>query len=398
MEGKDPAKVIGEALAKTLVFYYPFAGRLKEGVNGKLMVDCTGEGVLFIEADADVTLEQFGDALQPPFPCFDELLYDVPGSEGMLNCPLLLIQVTRLKCGGFIFVIRFHHVMCDGSGLIQFMSTLGKMTRGDVPSITPVWERHLLDARDPPRVTFTHHEYDEVERTNTPPSKNLVQRSFFFGPNEVSALRRLLPLHLRRCSNFELLTASLWCCRTIAINPDPDDEVRMLCVVNSHSKFNPPLPSGYYGNAFVCPAAITTARKLGQNPLGYAVELVKQAKASVTGEYVKSVASLMVIKGKRLLFTLVAGSYIISDVTKSGIGDVDFGWGKAVFAGPAKGIGMLSFFISARNKKGEVGTLVPICLPAPAMERFAKELENMLKEQPIEGEWKGKSIFISSAM
>ncbi|KAJ0872664.1 putative 13-hydroxylupanine O-tigloyltransferase [Helianthus annuus] len=31
------------------------------------MVDCSGEGVLFIEAEADVTLEQFGVALQPPF-------------------------------------------------------------------------------------------------------------------------------------------------------------------------------------------------------------------------------------------------------------------------------------------------------------------------------------------
>ena len=57
------------------------------------MVDCTGEGVLFIEADADVTLKQFGDALQPPFPCWEELLYDVPGSQGVLNTPLLLIQV-----------------------------------------------------------------------------------------------------------------------------------------------------------------------------------------------------------------------------------------------------------------------------------------------------------------
>lgn len=93
MQGKDPARVIREALAQTLVFYYPFAGRLREGPQRKLMVDCTGEGVMFIEADADVTLEQFGDALQPPFPCLHELLYDTPSSEGMLNSPLLFIQV-----------------------------------------------------------------------------------------------------------------------------------------------------------------------------------------------------------------------------------------------------------------------------------------------------------------
>jgi len=93
MAGKDPVDVIRKALAKTLVFYYPFAGRLREGPGRKLMVDCTGEGVLFIEADADVTLKQFGDALQPPFPCLDELLFDVPGSSDVINTPLLLIQV-----------------------------------------------------------------------------------------------------------------------------------------------------------------------------------------------------------------------------------------------------------------------------------------------------------------
>ena len=91
-------KVIREALSKTLVFYYPFAGRLREGAGRKLGVECTGEGVLFIEADADVTLEQFGDALYPPFPCLEELLFDVPASAGVLNTPLLLIQVFVSIC------------------------------------------------------------------------------------------------------------------------------------------------------------------------------------------------------------------------------------------------------------------------------------------------------------
>ncbi|WVY92939.1 hypothetical protein V8G54_032027 [Vigna mungo] len=91
MAEKDPVQVIREALSQTLVFYYPFAGRLREGPHRKLMVDCTGEGAMFVEADADITLDQFGDALYPPFPCFHELLYDVPGTQEITNTPLLLV-------------------------------------------------------------------------------------------------------------------------------------------------------------------------------------------------------------------------------------------------------------------------------------------------------------------
>lgn len=98
MDGKDPVRVIRNAIAKALVFYYRFAGRLREVAYCKLVVECHGECVLFNEADAEVTLHEFGNALHPPFPCLDELLYDVPGNAGVLNCPLLLVQVYTISC------------------------------------------------------------------------------------------------------------------------------------------------------------------------------------------------------------------------------------------------------------------------------------------------------------
>ncbi|XP_027352098.1 benzyl alcohol O-benzoyltransferase-like [Abrus precatorius] len=388
MAGKDPVEVIREGLAKTLVFYYPFAGRIREGHDRKLMVDCTGEGVMFIEADAEVTLDQFGDSLVPPFPCFEELLYDVPDSQEITDCPILLIQVTRLKCGGFILIVRLNHTMCDGAGLSQFMNAWAEIARGArQPSIPPVWQRELLLARDPPRITCNHREYEQFPNTNegtvTSYENNMVLRSFFFGPAEMAALRRLIPHHLRACSTFDVITACFWLCRTKALQIDLDEDVRMMCIVNARARFNPPLPVGYYGNAFVYPAAITTARKLCENSFGYAVELMNKVKSEVNEEYVRSVTDLMVIKG-RCLFTTVR-SCIISDLTRSRFREINFGWGNAVYGGVAKGgagsFPAVTFQVPYKNANGEEGIILPIWLPTKAMERFVIELGEMLGNQ-----------------
>lgn len=109
MEGKDPVKVIREALGKALVYFYPLAGRLMEVSNRKLVVDCNGKGVLFIEADADISLDQLGDRIQPPCPFLNEVLYNVPESDGILCCPLLLIQV----CFFIVFIFLFFLNICE---------------------------------------------------------------------------------------------------------------------------------------------------------------------------------------------------------------------------------------------------------------------------------------------
>ncbi|XP_016169574.1 13-hydroxylupanine O-tigloyltransferase-like [Arachis ipaensis] len=390
MAGKDPAHVIREALSKALVFYYPLAGRLREGPKGKLMVDCTGEGVLFIQAEAYVTLDHFGVDPLPPFPCFHELLYDVPFSnDGIVNSPLLLIQVTQLKCGSFIFAMRVNHTMCDGSGYIQFIKAIAEIAQGaSKPKLLPVWCRDLLCARDPPRVTFIHHEYNQLplEDDNKSVSLKPCHASFFFGSKEIEALRCLFPRHhVQSSTTFDVLTACLWRCHTAALQwKNPNQEVRFMCVVNARfepCRLSPPLPEGYYGNAFVFPAAVSTAGMLCGQPMTYALELVKKVKKEATEEYVHSTADLMAIKG-RPLFSLT-GSFIVSDITKSGIRDVDYGWGKPLYSGPDKAgvdnIPGLSFYVPYTNAKGEHGRLVLICLPEEAMKRFENELNEMLQ-------------------
>ncbi|KAJ0021748.1 hypothetical protein Pint_30872 [Pistacia integerrima] len=274
MEGRDPVKVIREALSQALVFYYPLAGRLREGENRKLLVDCNGEGVLFIEADANFSLDELGDEIHPPFPCLDELLYNVPGSDGILGCPLLLIQVTRLLCGGFILALRLNHTMCDGYGLVLFLNAMEEMAQGKpTPSVTPVWQRHLLNARNPPRITHIHHECEQLDDSNdtlhTTNPNDLDHKSFFFGPEEISFLRNHLPPRLKNSSTFEITIACLWTCRTAALQLDHNQTVRFSCITSIRNKGSGiPLPQGYYGNAFGYPAACAKAGSLCGSGLG----------------------------------------------------------------------------------------------------------------------------------
>ena len=145
------------------------------------------------------------------------------------------------------------------------------------------------------------------------------------------------------------------------------------------------LPRGYYSNGFVFPAAITTAGEISRNPLGYALKLVKEAKGEASVEYIKSVADLMVTRG-RPCFTPVR-SWVVSNMTRIGFIDADFGWGKAVYAGLAKaGLGPLpgvSFSVACTNNEGEEGRAVLMCLPPKAMMRFSQELDIVLGSHAI---------------
>ncbi|KAL7187846.1 hypothetical protein ACSBR1_037820 [Camellia fascicularis] len=81
----DPVSVIREAMAKALVLYYPLAGRLIEEPNTELTMDCTGEGILLVQADANVNLDQ-QDVFAGAVHCkFFVRLFDKPSSKRVVK-------------------------------------------------------------------------------------------------------------------------------------------------------------------------------------------------------------------------------------------------------------------------------------------------------------------------
>lgn len=222
------------------------------------------------------------------------------------------IQVTRLKDGAFVLGFQVCHVNGDAAGVTQFIRAIAELARGEAhPSISPVWEREIFKARDPPRVRHdVYPAYDPSSPSKTvlgdhddvddpmlsTPTEDMVGQYLCFGPKELAALRGHVNM-AQPCTTFELLAAFLWRCRTAALGYRPGQRVRLVLRVdargNDRCKLDPPIPRGYYGNAVLRPMAEAGVDDLCSRPLEHAVGLVRKAKLCATEEHFRSMVDMM---------------------------------------------------------------------------------------------------------
>ncbi|CAN6324376.1 unnamed protein product [Urochloa humidicola] len=401
----DPAAAVKAALAEALVYYYPIAGRMRETDNGKLVVECTGEGVSFAEADAAVRLEELGTPLLPPYPCVEELLPDAGDIQIVVGKPIVAIQVTRFIHGGFAIGLQISHCIADGFGMVQFLKAIADMARGEsAPMVLPVWERHLLMAREPPSTTYVHQKLMSLLKLKVPtghdtPPPTMACRHFSFGPAEVSTLRSHVhgdDLAGASCTRFELLTAAIWRCRAAAwgFEDGGDDRAAVLAFsANVRGRWERGIPRGYYGNALVYHVVDIPAGELRRSPIGHAAALIRAAKADTSDEHVRSTADFMAsmrgggrgggdeLGDPAMMMVYDEAAYMVSDWTRLGEDEVDFGWAERVGGGVTMPSSTLSFNGTCRNSDGEELVVASMLLPEGVMERFEKEIAVMLKQE-----------------
>ncbi|KAI4979595.1 hypothetical protein ZWY2020_016348 [Hordeum vulgare] len=162
----------------------------------------------------------------------------------------------------------------------------------------------------------------------------MVMRSFLYGPSDVAVMKKSLPPGLHdTTTSFEVLAAFLWRACTAALALRSDEETRLVTVVNMGRHFALGLPAGYYGYACANRAVVMAAGALLSRPIGD-VDLVREAKASVTNEYARSMEDYLVLDGRPAL--TAANLFTLTDLRRIGFDRVDFGWGEPVYAGAAR--------------------------------------------------------------
>ncbi|KAL6195085.1 hypothetical protein ACLB2K_030706 [Fragaria x ananassa] len=338
----DP-RVLKDALSKALVPFYPLAGRLRrnnEDKNARIEINCNAEGVLFVVADSSSSARDYADLKT----CLESGRWLIPAvdySAGISSYPLLVVQVTYLKCGGVALGIGVEHSTADGFAALHFIKAWSDMARGVDLAIPPTIDRTLLRARDPPQPLPNHNHHVEYHLPQDVVASDSDHETatvsvFKFTREQVNILK-VMSLTTKKndddvengkYSSYEVVAAHVWRSACKARQLAYYEETQFNIAANGRSRLRPPLPAG----------------DLMSKPISYAASCIHKALVRMDDEYLRSALDYLDLQQSHHHLSSLARSAhyykspnlgITSWVTLP-IYDADFGWGRPVFMGRAE--------------------------------------------------------------
>ncbi|CAH8364369.1 unnamed protein product [Eruca vesicaria subsp. sativa] len=384
---KDPVSLLRKALSDLLLYYYPISGKLmRRKIDGKFQLVCIGEGVPFAVATADHDLCSLNYVENFPDEVAMQLVHELDVNFQSDNgCHPLSLQVTKFSCGGFTIGIAVTHVLCDGYGVATIFNALTELASGKSElSVVPVWQRERLVERldDKPAIVPWADNEGLLAKSPYMPSGDMVTETVNIMAENMSRLKDTVVLE-ERFTTFELLCAYIWKSTSRALKLNLDGITVLIITVGIRHVLDPPLPEGYYGNAYIDVYVQITARELEESSISDIAKLVKRAKKSSLDkthivEELKNSERLMKEYAK---FEGVAdGVFLLTDLRNTGLFEsMDFGWNKPVNIWPLtpqeneRNLGII-MRPSKLDPSMEGGVKVVMTLPRDAMVNLKKEM------------------------
>ncbi|XP_042944909.1 spermidine hydroxycinnamoyl transferase-like [Carya illinoinensis] len=358
-------ETLKDSLSRTLVPYYPLAGRLHWIHGGRLELHCNAKGAQVLEAYSEAKLDDLGDFA--PTEAIEDLVPKVDYGSPIEDWPLLLVQVTRFSCGGLCVGTAMSHTMADGWSAANFFNAWAKVARGNEleENEIPFHDRTILRSPEPlmpPRfdhIEFTkpplligHTDAKEVQKKKSCVTLLKVTRE------QVERLKKKaneIPyqdtemVSTRPYSRYETIASHLWRCICKARAGNISQPTRVYTMLEFRSRLKPPPPLRYFGNAVLQTVTSNCVHgDLLAKPLSFGAGKLREAIERMTDEYIRS--ALDFIASQENVIPLRSSFHIRAYTeTPNFLGNpnvyigcwinlpfygIDYGWGKPIYVGP----------------------------------------------------------------
>ncbi|KAK9168481.1 hypothetical protein Syun_000621 [Stephania yunnanensis] len=349
-------------LREVLSCYRELGGRLgTEDVKGERVILLNDEGLMFVEAYADCTLDESQLLINPSeehllsfHPCMDS------------PTALAQVQLTRFTCGSLVVGFSMNHMVCDGFSASQFLVAWGLACRGTMSIPTsPLRDRTIFAPRNPPRFEFEHNGIEfrnknEDCKFTEATEEMIIMQKLHFTLEMLDEIKSKASLYLvdhdaannnnspkSSYSMFESLMAYVW--RSVAracSSGDDGSRYKRTCMriaVNGRRRMRPAVPDEYFGNVVLWAYPRAGMKEIVSKPIGYAAKIIHETIAKMNDEYFKSFidfASCRVDEGDlvpKMNFTDsdTCLNLNIDSWLKFPFSDMDFGEGKPVMFMPS---------------------------------------------------------------
>ncbi|KAI3739127.1 hypothetical protein L2E82_29521 [Cichorium intybus] len=310
------------SLSHILEQYYPYAGRLAKSLPTH--VDCSDEGVTFIEAHNDNPLSDFlqhseHEDLDQLFP--DDMIWLKSNHKGDINGTTapLFVQVNHFSCGGVAVAVSLSHKIADGTSIFNFFHHWAAMTRSRAE------EHHDLSHMNPIFIPYKNRNVNLPKNLPDRSKGDYVTRSFVFPNSKINDLKAKITSMtmesgepITNPTRAEALTWLIHKCAVTAASKSNSGIIKPTGVchaMNLRNNLVEPLPETSVGNLYL-PLQFPTVNESELTPNYIIGELRKRKKESRS------------IRNADTALEIVAE--MCSDHSQIPLYGIDFGWGKPI--------------------------------------------------------------------
>ncbi|XP_015065382.1 acylsugar acyltransferase 3-like [Solanum pennellii] len=364
------AHLLQTSLSKTLVSYYPYAGKLRDNAT----IDCNDMGAEFLSVRINCTMSEILD--HPDASQAESIVFpkDLPWANNYEGGNLLVAQVSKFDCGGIAISVCLAHKIGDGTSALNFVNDWSRMTHS--PTTTTLSPKFVGDS------VFSSNNYSPIITPQMLSDvSECVQKRIIFPTTKLDALRAKVAAEsgVENPTRAEVVSALLFKCAIKAASSTTTSmrPSKFVHLLNVRSMLKSRLPQSTIGN--ILSSFSTTATKEEDIELP---ELVRSLRKGVEEAYKKDHVEqnemmLEVVesmrKGKKPYDDEYENVYSCSNLCKFPLYKVDFGWGKpervSLPNGPFK-----NFFFLKDYKIGE-GVDARVMLDKQHMSEFERDEE-----------------------